>query len=331
MTQIRTLHGTPKHLSKTNELNSFTYLMLNLPFVCNYKCTKCFNLENDVSHKEKNSRYLSLKERFDLINQAAELSGKVVVIAGEGEPSLDKNIKELVSYAYQKGMSSIVYSNGSLMTKDLVLFYKDHNTAIVFALDSIVPSKYDSLTQTKGLLPKVLQNIKNAIEVYGEPLLQQNLKVYNIAINVTVSNANGGEVKNIKDLWQEKVYFICNPIAKLGNAFTHWQTFGNDETSTKRHAKLIEELSETGGPLTLGKDGLCGYSRWGISISPIGDYMTCAYTNLTNGLLGNARGLSLKEAFSKKHKLETTFYKQYENSLCLVRAEKFFGYLKMLK
>ncbi len=331
MLSIRTLSGTPKHLSKTGELNSFTYLMLNLPFVCNYKCTKCFNLERDVPHKDKSDKYLSLKERFGLIDQAQEMGGKVVVIAGEGEPSLDKNIKELVSYAYQKGLNSIVYSNGSLMTKDLVQFYKDHNTAIVFALDSIVPSKYDSLTCTKGLLPKVLQNIKNAIKVYGEPLFLQDLKVYNVAVNVTVSNANEGEVKKIKDLWQEKVYFICNPLAKLGNADTYWQTFGNDETSMKRQAKLIEELSETGGPLTLGSDGLCGYSRWGISVSPTGDYMTCAYTNLTNGLLGNARSLNLKEAFTKKQAIESTHYAQHGNSPCLVRAKSFSEYLKVLR
>ena len=330
MNRIRTLKGTPKQLSRTGELNGFTYLMLNLPFVCNYRCTKCFNLDSDKRHMERNKHYLSLDERLNLIDQAAELGGKVVVIAGEGEPSLDKSIRDLVSHAHHKGMKSIGYSNGSMLDKEFLRFYKDHDAALVFAIDSLIPQKYNLLTRTQGLLPKVIRNIQNAIEIYGEPLLQQGLATYGIAVNTTVSHINENEVKLIRDLWAEKVYFICNPIARLGNACTHWQMFGNNETSVARHHKLIEELSETGGPLTLTCDGLCGYSVWGISVSPTGEYMTCAYTSLTNGLLGNVRKINLQEAFKRKHRLETFHYKQHGQSPCLVRAESFPSYLDTL-
>ena len=113
--------------------------------------------------------------------------------------------------------------------------------------------------------------------MYGGPLLQQELEIYSIAINTTVSNMNEDEVEHIKELFGERVYFICNPLAKLGNASTYWKMFGNDEVSVTRHQEMIQRLSETGGPLTLGSDGLCGYSAWGISVSPSGEYMTCAY------------------------------------------------------
>ena len=277
MSKIRTLKGTPKHLSKTGELKEFTYLMLNLPFACNYRCIKCFNLENDNPSNEKNQQYLTLDERLTLIDQSADLGGRVVVIAGEGEPSINKSIHDIISYANRKGMVSIVYSNGSTVNEDFAKFYKENNTALVFSLDSLIPTKYDMLTQTKGMFPNAMRNIQSAVEMYGGPLLQQELEIYSIAINTTVSNMNEDEVEHIKELFGERVYFICNPLAKLGNASTYWKMFGNDEVSVTRHQEMIQRLSETGGPLTLGSDGLCGYSAWGISVSPSGEYMTCAY------------------------------------------------------
>ena len=90
-------------------------------------------------------------------------------------------------------------------------------------------------------------------------------------------------------------------------------------------------MAETGGPLTLGKNGLCGYSINGIAVSPSGDYMTCAYTSLTDGLFGSIFNRSLREAYNYKKKQEQKFYDNFGKCPCLVRSHKFNNYLKTLK
>ncbi len=72
--------------------------------------------------------------------------------------------------------------------------------------------------------------------------------------------------------------------------------------------------------------------RWGgISIGPAGDYMTCAYTRETNGLFGNIKNQGLREAFERKHDLESAHYKKYGMMPCLIRDNSFSSYLERLQ
>ncbi|MBI4453918.1 hypothetical protein HY636_04720, partial [Candidatus Woesearchaeota archaeon] len=155
--------------------------------------------------------------------------------------------------------------------------------------------------------------------------------ILNIAINTTVSSVNEDEVAKIKEYWGDDVYFICNPTAKLGNAVRNWNKLITDDISLQRQSELIKKLSETGGPLTLGSNGLCGYSEWGISVSPSGEFMTCAYTTQTNGLFGNIKNTSLEEAFRYKHAMESKHFQRYGVYPCLVRADSFDIYIKELR
>ncbi|HLC89043.1 MAG TPA: radical SAM protein [Candidatus Nanoarchaeia archaeon] len=327
---MKVLKGTPKHLSKTGELDSFTYLMMTLPFQCNYRCSKCFNLEDDKPISFSGN--ISLDDRIKVINEAKELGGKVVVIAGEGEPSIDKDIRTIVSEISSLGMIPIVYSNGSPLTPKLTEFYKATGTVLVIAFDFLIPEEYDRLTGTKGRYEGIVRKIRNVIKSYkGSIHTQGDLRVLSVAINTTVTSGNEREVEQIKKFWGDDVYFICNPLARFGNAVGNWNRLIDDERNVERHRKLIERLSESGGPLTLGSDGLCGYSVWGIGISPSGDYMTCAYTRETNGLFGNVKSLNLRDAFEIKHKLESEHYRETGKVPCLIRASSFSSYLDKLR
>jgi MoaA/NifB/PqqE/SkfB family radical SAM enzyme len=327
---LKALKGTPKHLSQTGELNSFTYLMLNLPFECNYRCPKCFNLEGNqpVAH----SGEISLEERLALIQDAKSLGGKVVVIAGEGEPSLSREIRPLVTEVNAHGMIPIVYTNGSVLSPELIEFYKRNNTSLVFSIDSLVPEVYDKLTGTKGQLDRVVRNARNAIDSYRETIeIVKDLKLVRIAINATATSLNENGLSEMKRFWEDDIYFICNPLARSGNAVGNWNELIVSDDVYARQKQLVAELSESGGPLTLGRDGLCGYSIWGIAVSPCGDYMTCAYTMATDGLLGNVRTRSLRDAFEHKHRIESEHYKSKGAVPCIIRSSGFGSYLEELR
>lgn len=330
MRQMRTLRGTPKHLRLSGHKGGFTYLMITLPFRCNYRCPKCFNLSQNrpVHHGAP----IPLSDLFKLIDEARELEGRAVVIAGEGEPTLDPNIRQLVAHTANLGLIPIVYSNGSTLTEDVALFYKDHSACLVIAVDSLNPSVYGTLTGTpSGMLPRVLKNLDSVRRVYaGTAEALGDVHVLRLAINMTICSLNITEIANLKALAGNDFYFICNPLAHQGNAIGNWARLVSDGGQPPKFGVLAAQNSESGGPLTLNSEGLCGYSIGGIGVGPYGDYMTCAYTTRSNGLLGTIRDQSLKEAFEYKVHRETDHYKQNGTSPCLVRASSFDGYLSEL-
>jgi len=327
---MRTVRGTPKQLSQTGELNGFTYLMLNLDFSCNYNCLKCFNQGETTPHYKKEN-LLTLTERLALINEAAKLGARVVVIAGEGEPSIHRDIEKLIEEINKQKMIPIIYTNGAMITKELAKFYEKNNTTIVFSLDTLIAQKYDLMTGTKGQLEKVLENIKLVRNIYSKTALNENNSiVLRLALNTTVSAINFEELESIKEFCGEDIYFICNPLANLGSAQETWNTLMQNK-SPEDFDEIISKLSESGGPLMLGANKMCNYQTNGIAISPYGHYMTCAYTNLTNGLLGTTQEKSLKEAFEYKQKIEQTHTKKYGKANCFIRADSFQEYLSELK
>ena len=326
---IRTLRGTPKHLSGTGQLDSFTYLMINLPYKCNFRCAKCFNLEN--GRPREYSNLITLEDRLNRIEDAADIGGKVVIFAGEGEPNLDKHIRTMVAYVHDHGMTSIIYSNGSTITDELIDFYKKNDVSIVFSFDTLDPLVFGMKTKAKEMFARVIINIAKTIESFKDNIYyEKGVRVLNVAVNATISDLNISDISKIKSLWEKDAYFVCNPVVKLGNAASDWGIFrGTDYYSDEFIRQTIQRYSESGGPLTLGSDGLCGYFRWGIAFGPAGDYITCAYTKDTDGLLGNIRDTGLKEAFEMKHEIESHFKPQ--NTPCLVRSLAFDQYLQHLR
>lgn len=328
---MRVVRGTPKHLSRTGKLNKFTYLMLNLPFKCNYRCLKCFDHgKNKPDAPSINA--CSPEDRRRLIADAKKMGGQVVVIPGEGEPSLNTGIRSLVSEVNKHQMIPIIYSNGSSLTPELVEFYAENNATIVVSFDSLDAETYGELTGTRGQIEKAIQNVRRLIDVFKNTIETGNdLRILRVAINTTLTSLNENEVSRIREFGGENAYFICNPLVRLGRANQNWHKLIRGSDTHEIQKQLIERFSESGGPLTLGTDGLCGYSAWGIAVDPGGEYMTCAYTTETNGLLGHIRTKDLRSAFEYKHYLELRQYDSYGKAPCLVRSNAFREYLTKLK
>lgn len=328
--ELKVVKGTPKHLFMQGELKDFVYLMINLPFSCQYRCLKCFNIEGIEEKIRSNDKILDLDDRLNLIDEAADMGGKVIVLAGEGEPSLHKDFYSLINRTNSRKMIPIIYSNGENLTRQKIDFLSETGAVLVISLDSLVPDKYDLITGSEDNFMQTMKNIDYARSIYKKKIeLENKIKIMSLAINMTVSGINYKEARKVKDFCGDDIYFICNPLAELGNATSNWKVLSAD-VDPKDYQGLVKDLSESSGPLTLWHE-TCGYSKKGISVSPCGDFMTCAYTDKTSGLLGNHRTLSLKNAFLNKQLREQKYYEEYGIAPCLVRSENFLKYVYQLK
>lgn len=327
------LKGTPSQLSNRGILEGFTYLAINLPFLCNYRCTKCFNIES-INIDKMPKKALNFGEYQSLISEAKDIGAKVIVLAGEGEPTLNENVKELVKFINGLDMVAIVYSNGSTLSDNLIKYYFDNNVTLVISFDSLSPALYLELTNQKNerIFHQVIKNIENAKKIYSaNEEIQNGYKLNRLAIVTTVTSRNKDEIPKIKKFCNDEIYFICNPLANLGNAINNWNDLISSDNDFKKIREIVLNYSETSGPLTLDQNGLCGYSLNGIAVNPSGYFMTCAYTSLTTGFLGSIFENSIMESYEKKNQHESDYYKEFGNFPCLVRSEHFKNYVNGLK
>lgn len=342
---IKTLRGTPKHLSRTGQLEGFTYLMLSLPFRCNYRCLKCFSPRYD-DQAAIAGQPITLDEILSVIKEAKILGGKEVVFAGDGEPVLDPNFRSIVLRVEELGMISILYTNGSTLEPGIASFCRQHDVCLVVALDSLKPEVYSLLTGREPTmlgrvlrpdnlrrlyLGRVLRNLNNLRRLYADTAEEKDgLRVLRLALNMTVCSRNKGEIEEIKAFAGDDMHFLCNPLLVRGRAADNKAALVDSEEELAEYQQLAQRHSETGGPLTLDRTGLCGYSTNGIGIGPFGHYMTCAYTTQTNGLLGTVRDRSLAEAYEFKNQAERKHYQKYGPAPCLVRMETFGKFVQTL-
>jgi MoaA/NifB/PqqE/SkfB family radical SAM enzyme len=261
------------------------------------------------------------------------MGGRVVVLAGEGEPVLDEYFCEIVQYINKLGMITILYSNGSTLTPEVAKFCRRNNVCLVIALDSLRPDIHQILAGTKyPTLPRVLNNLSRLRKIYADTVEEYgDLRVVRLAINMTLCGRNRNEIQAIKSLADNDMYFVCNPMASWGNSGDNWLNLMGPDADPSEYQRLISEYSESGGPLTLDSMGVCGYSHNGIAVSPSGQFMPCAYTNETDGLLGTIHNRSLSEAFTLKQQVERAHYQKYGPSPCLVRSEAFCEFVQALR
>lgn len=126
--------------------------------ICNLRCPVCET--NKVSKREKG--YMSF-EKFKTI--ADELCPHLddVELYSWGEPFLNNDIYEMISYVKEKFPKVYTYldTNGNVM--DVEHLFKNPPDEIVFGIDGLDQKTYEKY-RYRGDLEKVLKNLKDCIE-----------------------------------------------------------------------------------------------------------------------------------------------------------------------
>jgi MoaA/NifB/PqqE/SkfB family radical SAM enzyme len=138
---------------------------------CNLNCTGCYALGQ---HRE--SKLEIPAERFSrLFREASEMGTGVVILAG-GEPLLRKDLLEYA--ARHKDIIFPVFTNGMLMDRERIRFFKEHKNLIPIL--SIEGNK-NRTDEIRG--EGVYANVATTAEV-----LRRNKQFYGISITLTRDN-----------------------------------------------------------------------------------------------------------------------------------------------
>ncbi len=320
-------------ISTEEKMHALVYLMLNLPYNCNYQCLKCCNMLNGHQPKSKTVPAFN-KAKFRHLLAAAKNAGiHVLVVAGEGEPLIDPNFRHIIELASIEGLLPYIFTNGSLLSTDTIQFLAKHRASLIISLDSINPDRYKRLTGGHTDLSKVLTNIDNCRKIYADFIEERDgHRIGSLAINMVVNTINCDEVEKVQDFCGDDIVFVCNQPTRIGLAERNWTVLYGETPSNPNIDSIIARMSVAQQPLGTTTDGQwCAYMRNGISISPDGQVLTCAYALETVGLYDAPNLDDLAATNLNVMQSVQEFYDQYGHSRCILRHPKYEEFITFLR
>ncbi len=182
---------------------------LALTYRCNNDCAHCYN---PVDRRQWDaSKELATAEWKRVLDRLLDLSIPHVTFTG-GEPTLRKDLVELVSYAEEIGIIAGLVTNGQLLTKEYVKSLVDAGIDYVqITLESHLPEIHDKMVGVSGAWAQTVAGLKNFIPT----------DVYTIT-NTTLTRINrptiADTVKWLGDLGQTN--FAMNGLIYSGQGKT---------------------------------------------------------------------------------------------------------------
>lgn len=138
---------------------------IDVTYRCNYNCPYCYiGCSPDVIRRE-----LSREEIFNVIDELAKLNVLVLCLCG-GEPTLRRDLFDIIQYANERGIDVNMVTNGSLISDNFASKLAESGIAAVqVSLDGSRPEIMEKL-RPKGSYNRAINAIKNLIE-YNIPTI----------------------------------------------------------------------------------------------------------------------------------------------------------------
>lgn len=153
----------PSIIDTYNFSRPIDFAWIEVTNACNLKCIHCYNEKAGLS-----KRVMSLEEFKYVVDELCGFGIKKVQLIG-GEPFIiDKLLLfQMMDYLSPKVESFELFTNGTLNTREDLLYIKEHypNVHLATSLHSYIKEEQERVTQTKGSYDLTLANIRNAKEL----------------------------------------------------------------------------------------------------------------------------------------------------------------------
>ncbi len=211
------------HVTLSNPLS----LCWQITKKCNYHCPFCLSGEQDP----KELPLEKMKQIIDMLDEA----NLVRIDFTGGEPLLRPDFCDIISYAAEKGIETLVTSNGSVWSEKIAETLLKTNTLLLISLDG--NEETHDKSRGKGAYAKAVENIKRYKNA-GIP----------IRVNYLIRKDNLDQIEYIynlvKDLGVDRLFYIF--IAPQGKAYDDQSLLLSDEEHEK-YLKAIKGLKRESG------------------------------------------------------------------------------------
>lgn len=159
------------------------HLDIETSSICNLRCPMCnYTIEHEKGANDSISHGLMSWELFQkIIDEASEIGVSSVKLNWRGEPTMHKQLADMVKYAKEKGIIDVMLNTNAVnLNEQLSHRLIDAGLdQIFFSVDSIIPEKYAQI-RVGAQFEKVLNNIKTFVaynDAVGHPVFTRVQKV----------------------------------------------------------------------------------------------------------------------------------------------------------
>ncbi|MBI4633769.1 MAG: radical SAM protein [Deltaproteobacteria bacterium] len=282
-------------------------LMLSLGLTtgpgCNMDCIYCYNESGRTEAGRPVRHRMKFADYEKAILESSSLGAQSVILVGVGETMMDKNFRKLIELISTEGMIPLIFTNGTLLTRETANFLYKHGTSIYLALDSTRENVFDKITGSKGMLPVVLQGVDNCLEAgFGKTTVRNGHSVTDFAVNTMLMKSNMNYLDEIEDFCQEKgLLFTCRFPEKIGAACSYWESHIAATVEEENLMRNIAEKHSAGGEVFRTDSG-CLFWMAGVLLGIDGQVRLCYSVNNRKDM-GNIKQDSMRTIIRRKREL----------------------------
>lgn len=182
--------------------------------LCNFKCSFCFQADEDAINKKGLKRGLMDFELFKkIVDDSACFKDKFkkVKIGLHGEPTMHPELPQMIGYLKSRDVTEIIelFTNGSLLNPKLNKAIIDAGLSrINISVEGLGSEKYKEVTGAKIDMDEFVKNIKDLYDI------RNNCRIYIKIVDVNLSNQD-------KDKFYNTFGDICDEIF-IENVVPQW-------------------------------------------------------------------------------------------------------------
>jgi MoaA/NifB/PqqE/SkfB family radical SAM enzyme len=230
---------------------------------------------------------------------------------------MDKNFRRIVELVSANGLIPLVFTNGTLLDKEMADFLYKNQATIYLALDSVEEGTFNLITRSEGLFNKVMRGIDNCLEAgFGKVTSRNGYRVTDFAVNTMVMQLNADQLEEIEQFCREKnILFTCRFPEKLGTAQELWEILISSDPETELRIRQLAEQRSLGLEVFRTELG-CLFWTVGVLLGVDGQARLC-YSLNQRADLGNIKKVSIKDIIMTKRLL----YPHRDDSFCPMHVE----------
>ncbi len=152
---------------------------------CNLRCHHCYICDNNSKGE------LTLPEIRRIIDEVVDEGCLWLVLTG-GEPLLRPDFLDIYTYAKQKGLFVVLFTNGTLLTEAIADYFKELPPySIEISLYGLTESIYQSVTGVQGSFQRCMKGINM--------LVDRHLPLHLKTVAVTANQHEIGEIQGFAE------------------------------------------------------------------------------------------------------------------------------------
>lgn len=197
-----------RYLSRAAERRVPLSVSIELTRRCNYRCVHCYLGSQEAIWKHRH-RELSTDRIYRLIDELVSVGTLFFTLTG-GDPMLRSDFKDIYEYAAKSGLLVTVFSNGSLITQEIVETFRYLPPRMVeITVYGTSNATYEAITQKKGSYEATMNGI-HKLHRAGIPL---RLKTMVLTLNVDEFQ----EIRRLAEDMELKFRYDCSLHSALVN------------------------------------------------------------------------------------------------------------------